>query len=97
MRVISKKPLRLFWERHTDAEQPLMAWYNEVKTEEWKTPADVKLKYGSASILSGNRVVFNIKGNRYRLVVMVNYSYRIVYVRYIGTHEQYADIDAERI
>jgi mRNA interferase HigB len=97
MRVIAKKTLRLFWESHPDAEEPLLAWYREVELEDWETPAKVKAKYGNASIVGGNRVVFNIKGNDYRLVVKINYPYRVVYVRFVGTHKEYDSIDVEQV
>lgn len=97
MRIISKKMLREFWELHADAEQPLLAWYQEVKHEDWQQPADVKAKYRSASIVGDNRVVFNIRGNTYRLVVKVHYGYGIVYVRFVGTHAEYDEIDVEEI
>ncbi len=97
MRVIAIKKLQEFGERHTDSRQPLLAWYNEVKKENWDTPNDVKLRYPSASILRGNRVVFNIKGNKYRLVVEVNYSKQVVYVKFVGSHQQYNNIDSRRI
>ena len=77
MRIIAKKTLRKFWERHPDAKGPLLAWYGEVEREDWARPADVKAKYGTASIVDSERVVFNIKGNDYRLVVRINYAYRI--------------------
>lgn len=95
MRIIAMSTLRDFWERHQAAKEPLLAWYREAKQADWDTPAKVKAKYGSASILGGNRVVFNIKGNDYRLVVRINYPYRVVYVRFVGTHAEYDAIDAE--
>jgi mRNA interferase HigB len=97
MRIIAKKPLREFWERHPDAEEQLLAWHREVVKEDWDTPAKVKAKYGTASIVAGNRVVFNIKGNDYRLVVKINYPYRVVYIRFVGTHAEYDRIDAEEV
>jgi mRNA interferase HigB len=97
MRIIAKRALREFWERHRDAEEPLLAWYREVEHEEWDTPAKVKEKYRSASIVANNRVVFNIKGNSYRLVVKVNYGARIVFVRFVGTHAEYDQVDAEEV
>lgn len=97
MRVIAKKMLRMFWESHPDVEEPLLAWYREVEREDWDTPAKVKAKYRNASIVGGNRVVFNIKGNDYRLVVKINYSYRVVYVRFVGTHTEYDSIDVEQV
>lgn len=97
VRIIAKKILRDFWSRHADIEQPLKAWHKEAASAVWKGPADVKRLYPSASILPNNRVVFNIKGNTYRLIVAVRYELRIVYIRFIGTHAEYDSIDAETI
>ena len=97
MLIIAKKTLRGFWERHANAKEPLLAWYREVLKEDWDTPAKVKEKYRSASIVGGNRVVFNIKGNDYRLVVRISYPARIVYVRFVGTHAEYDAIDVEEV
>jgi len=97
MRVISKKTLREFWEEHPDAEDPLKAWFTEAEDASWKSPADIKAQYGSASILKNGRVVFNICGNKYRLVVKINYSAAIVLVRFMGTHKEYDGINAEVI
>jgi mRNA interferase HigB len=97
MRIIAKKTLREFWERHRNAEEPLLAWYREALKEDWDTPARVKAKYRNASIVGDNRVVFNIKGNHYRLVVKINYPARIVYVRFVGTHVEYDAIDVEEV
>ena len=97
MRVIAKKALREFWERHRDAEEPLLAWYREVKEEDWDTPAKVKEKYRSASIVADNRVVFNIKGNDYRLVAALQYRAGILVIRFFGTHNEYDRIDAETV
>jgi len=97
MRVIAKSALRNFRAKHPDAEQPLRAWHSEAKSAAWKSPADVKAKYRSASILQSGRAVFNIGGNKYRLVVKINYSFQIVYIRFMGTHREYDRIDAETI
>lgn len=97
MRVIAKRTLRKFWEKHADSEQQLKAWYNEAEQAEWKTPNEIKKDYPSASILEDNRVVFNIKGNYYRLIVKINYSYGVVWVRFIGTHAEYDKVDATKI
>lgn len=97
MRVIAKTALRNFWASHPDAEQLLRAWYGEAKAAAWKTPADVKAKYRTASILQGGRVVFNVGGNKYRLVVKINYPFQIVYIRFVGTHRDYDRINAETI
>ncbi|MCS6883360.1 MAG: type II toxin-antitoxin system HigB family toxin [Oscillochloridaceae bacterium] len=97
MRIIAKKILREFWERHADAEQALKAWYYDVKHADWKTPGDIRKTYATASILANNRVVFNIRGNNYRLVVAVNYDFGIVCIGFVGTHQEYDQIDAERV
>lgn len=97
MRIISKKALRVFWERCPDAEQPLLAWFREVEGEDWDAPAKIKAKYRSASIVGDNRVVFNIKGNYYRLVVKINYPYRVVYIRFVGTHAEYDAVNVEEV
>ena len=97
MRIISKRKLREFWERHADAEAPLLAWYREAEKEDWDTPAKLKTRYPNASILGGNRAVFNIKGNRYRLVVKINYPGRIVYVRFVGTHADYDRVNVREV
>ena len=97
MRVIAKRPLRKFWERHPAAEGPLLAWFREVEREDWDTPAAVKAKYRSASIVGGDRVVFNVKGNAFRLVVRINYARRVVYVRFIGTHAEYDAVNVKEV
>ncbi len=97
MRVIAKRTLREFWEKHADCEEPLKIWYSQAEEADWKTPNDVKQDYASASILLDNRVVFNIKGNRYRLIVRINYDYGILWIRFIGTHAEYDKIDATDI
>jgi len=97
MRIIAKRTLREFWERRPDAEEPLLAWYREVEKEDWEQPSQIKEKYRNASFVKGNRVVFNIKGNDYRLVVRINYPYRMVYVRFVGTHADYDAIDVEEV
>ena len=96
MRIIAKRALREFWELYPDAEDPFLAWYREVEKEDWTKPSQVKDKYRSASFV-GDRVVFNIKGNDYRLVVKINYPYRIVYVRFVGTHKEYDEIDVAEV
>ena len=99
MRVIARKALREFWAQpsYADSEKSLSAWYAEAKQAKWKKPQDIKDKYRDASFLGDNRVVFNIGGNKYRLVIHVNYSYAIVRIKFIGTHKQYDQIDAEKI
>lgn len=97
MRIIALKTLRLFWEQHPDAQQALQAWYRDAKRATWNTPADIKNVYRNASIVGHNRVVFNIRGNQYRLVVAVNYPQGIAYIRFIGTHQDYDKIDVATI
>jgi mRNA interferase HigB len=100
MRIIALSTLKAFLNRepaYADARDPVMAWYRQVKAADWATPADVKREIGSASILRDGRAVFNIAGNKYRIVVWMNYPYRVVYIRFIGTHRQYDTIDAQTI
>ena len=100
MRVIAKKTLKQFWERHSnfqDAKLWLQQWYAEADSSEWKSPEDIKRRYRSASFLTDNRVVFNVCGNHYRLIVKINYEYGIIYVRFIGTHTEYDRVDAKTI
>lgn len=97
MRVIAVKTLRDFWTLHPDARQPLLAWFDEAAKATWTQPADIKAHYASASILKNRRVVFNIKGNDFRLVVAVAYRIGVVYIKFIGTHKDYDAIDAETV
>ncbi len=97
MRVIAVATLRAFWKSHPDAEQGLKAWYQEATNAAWTQPADVKAQFRNASVLKNRRVVFNIKGNDYRLVVAVAYKLQVVYVKFVGTHAEYDAIDAQTI
>ncbi len=97
MHVISRKRLVEFWKRYPDAEQPLKAWYAEAKKAKWKTPAGIKAFHRNASILPNDRVVFNIKGNNYRLVLVVQYKKGVILIRFVGTHQEYDRIDAATI
>ncbi len=97
MRVIAKKILRDFWLNHQDCEQQLKAWFREAENAEWRNPNQIKQEYASASILNNNRVIFNIKGNNYRLVVKISYDYQMVWIRFIGTHKEYDKINANLI
>jgi mRNA interferase HigB len=99
MRIIAVRTLKDFWKLpgNQDSEQPLRAWYAEAKEAEWSGPNDIKAKYLSASIVGNNRVVFNIKGNKYRLIVAIKYDFKIAYIRFIGTHKEYDAIDARTI
>lgn len=97
MRIIAVRTLREFWRRHPDAEVPLRAWYAVARRAVWSRPAEIKADYRSASVIAGNRVVFNIKGNDYRLVLAVHYNRGLMFVRFIGTHREYDRIDAAEI
>jgi mRNA interferase HigB len=97
MRIIALKTLREFWENHPDARQSLQAWYDDARHATWQSPSDIKATYCNASIVANNRVVFNIKGNNYRLIVAINYRFGIAYIRFIGTHAAYDRIDALQI
>ena len=89
--------LRDFWTKHADCEQQLKSWYRESRNGEWKNSNEIKREYPSASILVGNRVVFNVKGNNYRLIVKINFYYQMMWIRFIGTHKEYDRIDATKI
>jgi mRNA interferase HigB len=100
MRVIALSTLKAFLGKnpaYQDAKEPILAWYRYALKADWASPKDVKKDFGNASILRDGRVVFNIAGNKYRLVVWINYPYRVVYVRFMGTHAQYDKIDAHVI
>jgi mRNA interferase HigB len=96
-RIIAKSTLREFWEKHADSEQYLKTWYDTAKNAKWLSPNDVKQTYISASILKSGRVVFNIKGNSYRLIVKFNYEKQWAFIRFVGTHAEYDKIDADTI
>ena len=97
MRVIAKKILREFWVVHTDSEQQLRTWYKEASNARWDSPNDIKKEYARASILKDNRVIFDICGNKYRLIVKIQYKRQWVFIRFIGTHNEYDKIDANNI
>lgn len=97
MKVIAISTLRSFWERHPDSEQSLKAWHDEARHATWTTPQDIKDHYAGASFVGNNRVVFNIKGNDYRLIVAVAYRFQAVYIKFIGTHADYDRIDATTV
>jgi len=92
LRVIAKKILRDFWEKNEDCEQQLKSWFREVQKSEWENPNQIKEEYPSASILNNNRVVFNIKGNNYRLIAKISFEYQMIWIRFIGTHGDYDKI-----
>ena len=98
MRVIARRTLREFWEQgHDDAERPLIEWYHMMEKASWLTPQALKAEIRTASILKGGRVVFNIAGNKYRVIVAIRYTQQIAWVRFVGTHAQYDQIDAETV
>lgn len=97
MRIIAISYLKVFWETHSDAEQPLLAWIDEARRANWSNPAVIKAQFRNASILKSRRVVFNIKGNEYRLVVAIAYRFGAIYIKFIGTHRQYDAIDADTV
>lgn len=97
MRIIAKKVLREFWEKHTDSKEQLKTWHKEASKTIWTSPIDIKSQYPKASILKSGRVVFNICGNNYRLIVQINYLRQWVFIRFIGTHEGYDKINADKI
>jgi mRNA interferase HigB len=97
MRIIARRTLREFWEKYPDAEQPLRAWYDKVKKADWQTPSEVKRDYRTASFIANNRVIFNIKGNDYRLIAVVEYQRGVVFIRFVGTHREYDKINATSV
>jgi mRNA interferase HigB len=97
VRIVARKTLKDFWEKHPDAEQPLMVWYAEALHSAWVHPKDIKARYPAASFLTGNRVVLNIKGNKYRLITHVRYDLSRVYIRFIGTHPEYDKVNAATV
>jgi mRNA interferase HigB len=97
MRVIAIKKLKEFWEAAPKAKQALLAWYEEAEAAQWKNPNELKQQYRNASIVTDKRVIFNIHGNDFRLIVDVEYRLKIVFIVWIGTHKQYDKIDAKKI
>ena len=100
MRVIAKRTLREFWEssqKYADAKTSIEAWHAEALKASWKSPQELKAQFGHASVLKNNRVVFNIAGNKYRLVVAIDYRRQAMFIKFVGTHRQYDEIDAETI
>jgi mRNA interferase HigB len=98
MQVIALRTLRQFWERHAQSEAPIKVWYSQVTKADWQSPADIKRQFGSTvDFIADNRVIFDLSGNKYRLVVRVSYPFKRVLVKFIGTHAEYDKIDAETI
>lgn len=97
LRIIAKRTLREYWEQYPECEQQLSAWYLEATKANWESPNEIKQQYASASILKNSRVVFNICGNKYRLIVEINYPRKWVFILFIGTHKEYDNINANKI
>ena len=99
MRLISKKTIKDFYEQtlYQDSKESLEAWHKEVIKADWQTPNDIKEQYRHASVVGNNRIVFNIHGNKYRLIVKINYFAKVIYIRFIGTHKEYDKINAAEI
>jgi len=97
MRIIALATLRDFWKKHPDAEIPLRSWYTLASRSDWRQPADIKAAYRNASVVANNRIVFNIKGNDYRLIAAVHYNRGMIFIRFVGTHREYDRIDAGTI
>jgi mRNA interferase HigB len=96
-RILSRSTLRNFWETHPDAEEALKTWYSEASHANWQNPLDVKTSHRNVSIIANNRVVFNIKGNTYRLIVAMRYDIGIIFIRFVGTHSEYDKVNAETV
>lgn len=97
MRVIAKSTLKAFWEKHEEAEVPLKTWYKIAEKSDWRDGHEVKRTYADASIIGSNRIVFNIKGNKYRIVVYAVFKVKKIFIRFVGTHQQYDRIDVKTI
>lgn len=97
MRVFARKILREFWEKHPDSEEQLSTWYKEANKANWTSPADIKSEYAKASILKDKKVIFNVCGNKYRLVVRINYQRKWVFILFIGTHIEYDNLNIEKL
>lgn len=97
MRIIAKRTLKEFWEKYPDSEEALKSWYDEAVKENWTSFQEIKEKYRTASILGNDRIVFNIKGNKYRLIVLVLFGRGKIFIRFVGTHAEYDKIDAKNI
>ena len=97
VRIIAKRTLREFWGTHPDAKDVLEAWHSAVRRADWDSPEKVIQQYSRASIIGSDRVVFRLKGGRYRLIVSVNYVKRLVFIRFVGTHSEYERINAEEV
>lgn len=96
-RIFAKSTLKEFWDKHPESEQYLKTWYDTVRSSDWRSPNDVKKTYANASVLKDNRIIFDIKGNKYRLVAKFNFDKQWVFIRFIGTHEAYDKVDVNII
>lgn len=96
-RIVAKRTIREFWDKHQYSKEYLETWYETVKGAKWEKPSDIRNFYATISILKNSRVVFNIKGNDYRLVAKINYRKQWLFIRFIGTHVEYDKIDANTI
>ncbi len=98
MQVISKRTLRLFWGLHPQAEEPLRAWHSRVEAAAWSRPQDIKDQFGSTvDFIGDNRVIFDISGNKYRVIVHISYTYKRVLIKFVGTHAEYDRINPETV
>ncbi len=97
MRVISRRTLREFLKKYADSEEQLKSWYRETEKASWKSINELKSDYPNVSILKDNKIVFNIKGNRYRLIVKMNFEFQISWILFIGTHAEYDKINANEL
>ena len=97
MQTVASTTLQTFWEKHPDAKVPLQAWYALASRARWQSPSDIKAAYRNASFVANERVVFNIKGNDYRLVALIRYRQGLMFIRFIGSHSQYNKIDVSTI
>ena len=97
MRIIAKRTLREFWEKHSSAKQPLLSWYKTVQIANWQNNAEIKERFSTVSILNATRIVFNIGGNKFRLICIVRFDKQIIFIRFIGTHKEYDNINAAEV
>jgi mRNA interferase HigB len=97
MQIIAKRTIRIFWDKHPQAETPLRLWYAQVSRSRWSGPADIRAMFGSVDFVSDNRVIFNIGGNKYRLIAHIAYAHGRVLIKFVGTHAEYDDIEPETV
>ena len=96
-RIIAKRTIREFWEKYPDSKDYLETWYETVRSANWKTPNEIKEFYATVTILKNSQAVFNVSGNKYRLIAKINFQKQWLFIRFIGTHQEYDKIDADRI